>query len=64
MGFLGGLFGRSRDREAVAKDRCMECGMTKGVHTDWCPAAADAAPTQEASSANEDAGSDIATPPT
>ena len=50
MGFLGGLFGRSRDRKGVAKDRCMECGMTDGTHTDWCPGAADAAaaPTAEA----------------
>ena len=43
MGFLAGLFGRSRDRKHVATDRCMECGMTEGIHTDWCSASADVA---------------------
>lgn len=43
MGFLGGLFGRSGDHKHVATDRCMECGMTDGIHTDWCSAAADVA---------------------
>ena len=45
MGFLGGLFGRSSDRKAATTDRCMECGMTGGSHTGWCPtAAAEGAP--------------------
>ena len=48
MGFLGGLFGRSSDRKNVATDRCMECGMTKGSHTEWCPGAAKAAAAPEA----------------
>jgi hypothetical protein len=48
MGFLGGLFGRSSDRKSVATDRCMECGMTKGSHTEWCPGAAKAAAAPEA----------------
>ena len=43
MGFLGGLFARSSDPKDAAKDRCMECGMTEGTHTEWCPGAADAA---------------------
>ena len=43
MGFLAGLFGRSGDRKHVATDRCMECGMTEGTHTDWCSASADVA---------------------
>ena len=38
MGLLRGLFGRSRDR-SVAVDRCAECGMTEGGHTDWCTSA-------------------------
>ena len=61
MGFLGGLFGRSSDSKGVATDRCMECGMTEGTHTEWCPGAADApaappleAPAPEATP--EDAG--------
>jgi len=37
MGLLGGLFGRTKDRRSPATDRCMECGMTGGDHTDWCP---------------------------
>ena len=48
MGMLDGLFGRSRDRKAIAKDRCMECGMEGSAHTDWCPAGEDrAAPAVE-----------------
>ena len=43
MGFLGGLLGRSGDRKHVATNRCMECGMTEGTHTDWCSASADVA---------------------
>lgn len=34
-----GLFGLFEKREPEAKDRCNECGMTGGRHTDWCPAA-------------------------
>lgn len=44
MGFLSGLFGRSRDRQPVATDRCMDCGTTDGGHTDWCPSARTTAP--------------------
>lgn len=44
MGFLGGLFGRSSDRDVGTKDRCMECGMTGGGHTDWCSNATVEAP--------------------
>lgn len=43
MGFLGGLVGRSGGGKHVATDRCMECGMTKSTHTDWCSASADVA---------------------
>jgi hypothetical protein len=35
MGVLGNLFGK---KEPQSRDRCMECGMTEGRHTDWCPA--------------------------
>jgi hypothetical protein len=66
MGFLGGLFGRSRDRHEVVKDRCMECGMTKGVHTDWCTASAQAAaapPEPEEPGASVDDASDDVMPP-
>jgi hypothetical protein len=50
MGFLGGLFRRSSDREVGMEDRCTECGMTGGGHTDWCShgAAAAAPPSSEA----------------
>ncbi len=44
MGFLKGLFGRSKNPPATASDRCMECGMTGGTHTTWCPSVAAAAP--------------------
>ena len=37
MGILGGLFGRSSARRGTDPNRCMECGMTGGSHTDWCP---------------------------
>jgi len=48
MGFLGGLFGRSNDRKRVVTDRCMECGMTEGTHTNWCSASARTAATPSA----------------
>ena len=48
MGFLDGIFGRSSDRKAPATDRCMECGMAEGTHTDWCPGAAAHAPAPDA----------------
>jgi hypothetical protein len=38
MSILMGLFGRSKDRKRPATDRCMDCGMTDGKHTKWCPA--------------------------
>lgn len=41
MGILGGLFGRSSARKGTDPDRCMECGMTRGSHTDWCTAVPD-----------------------
>ncbi len=37
MGILEGLFGRSSARKGTDPNRCMECGMTGGSHTDWCP---------------------------
>ena len=37
MGLLGGLFGGSDEEKGATADRCMECGMTGGEHTDWCP---------------------------
>ncbi len=40
MGILGGLFGRSQARKGADPSRCMECGITGGTHTDWCPAVA------------------------
>ena len=43
MGILGGLFGRSGSRKGTDPNRCMECGMTAGSHTDWCPAVPDQA---------------------
>lgn len=36
MGLIGKLFGGS-DESTDAADRCNECGMTGGRHTDWCP---------------------------
>ncbi len=65
MGFLGGLFGRSSDRKKVATDRCMECGMTKGTHTEWCPGAADAAaaPMPESKASHETAEETGEAPP-
>jgi hypothetical protein len=38
MSVLMGLFGRSKDRKGPALDRCMDCGMSDGKHTGWCPA--------------------------
>lgn len=65
MGFLGGLFGRSGDRKDVATDRCMQCGMTKGAHTEWCPGAPDvaAAPAPESKTPEETAEETGETPP-
>ena len=64
MGFLGGLFGRSRDSDSITKDRCAECGMTKGVHTDWCSVGAKArAPRADTTDVAEEAGGDEAVPP-
>lgn len=40
MGLLGRLFGKSDGRDTAA-DRCNECGMTGGRHTEWCPAVAE-----------------------
>jgi hypothetical protein len=60
MGFLGGLFGRSRDRKHAATDRCMECGMTKGRHTDWCTASDDVAAASAAQAAPETAAPETA----
>ena len=38
-----GFFGRSKNRKDAGADRCMECGMTGGRHTGWCPSAAEMA---------------------
>lgn len=38
MGLLGRLFGKSEEKDA-AVDRCNDCGMAGGRHTDWCPLA-------------------------
>lgn len=35
MGLFDGLFGSKKKTESG--DRCMECGMTGGQHTEWCP---------------------------
>lgn len=66
MGLLGGLFGGSKDRRPTATDRCMECGMAGGAHTDWCPAAAEDAVDPEASrdAAGSSPPQDEAAPPT
>jgi hypothetical protein len=56
MSFLGGLFGRSKDRKDAATDRCMACGMTEGAHKDWCTSVAEAGtatPTAEAPAPGE-----------
>ena len=63
MGFLGGLFGRSRDRSDVAKDRCMDCGMTDGEHTDWCTSAQKTAKPSAAPRAPVDEGVEGDAPP-
>ena len=39
MGLFERMFRRSGERKREDGDRCMECGMTGGKHTDWCPAA-------------------------
>jgi len=39
MGLFGRFFGKERDGKAEGGPRCMECGMTGGEHTDWCPIA-------------------------
>lgn len=36
MGLLGRLFGKSDEKDTAA-DRCNECGMEGGRHTEWCP---------------------------
>ena len=67
MGFLGGLFGRTSDRKHVVTDRCMECGMSEGTHTEWCPSVPDAAaaPAPEEKPPKETAeGTGEAPPPT
>lgn len=51
MGLFGRLFRKSGDREGERSTRCMECGMTGGEHTDWCPAL----PKQEADLPSDDA---------
>ena len=37
MGLFERIFRRSGERKREDGDRCMECGMTGGKHTDWCP---------------------------
>jgi hypothetical protein len=44
MGLFGRLFRRSGARKGEGEARCMECGMTGGEHTDWCPAVSDDEP--------------------
>jgi len=41
MGLFGRMFRRSGERTREDDDRCMECGMTGGNHTDWCPVVPD-----------------------
>jgi hypothetical protein len=41
MGLFGRFFRKSGDREREGAHRCMECGMTGGEHTDWCPVASE-----------------------
>lgn len=64
MGLLGSLFGRSKDRRP-STDRCMECGMTGGEHTDWCPAVEEkeAGDSTPAGSGRSDAPPEEAAPP-
>lgn len=38
MGIFGSLFGKSGKDDDQA-DRCNDCGMAGGRHTDWCPTA-------------------------
>lgn len=42
MGLFGRFSRKSGDREGEGAHRCMECGMTGGEHTDWCPIASEA----------------------
>lgn len=44
MGLFARFFGRERDGRGEGGPRCMECGMTGGEHTDWCPLAAQPEP--------------------
>lgn len=37
MGLFERIFRRSDEGKREDSDRCMECGMTGGKHTDWCP---------------------------
>lgn len=70
MGLLRRLFGGSDDGNGGASDRCMECGMTRGQHKDWCPAVAEAdegpvavsPPEGAPSSRGEDGAPDQVTP--
>ncbi len=39
MGLFGRFSRKGRERSGDTGPRCMECGMTGGDHTDWCPAA-------------------------
>lgn len=39
MGLFGRFFGKERKGKGEGGPRCMECGMTGGEHTDWCPLA-------------------------
>jgi hypothetical protein len=41
MGLFGRVFRKSDDRKGEGAHRCMECGMTGGEHTDWCPVASE-----------------------
>ncbi len=38
MGLFGRFSRKSGERRLEGSGRCMECGMTGGQHTDWCPA--------------------------
>ena len=41
MGLFGRFSRKPDDRKGEGARRCMECGMTGGEHTDWCPIASE-----------------------
>ena len=41
MGLFRRFFRKSGDPDREGAHRCMECGMTGGEHTDWCPVASE-----------------------